>query len=152
MPLVWLSTLRIVMGCAGFRSRAWLSSCSTVTSRPLNSGRYFSTGSSRPTFPWSTSIMNAAALIDFDCEAIQNIASGRMGVFAATSIYPTASWLSTCSFEATSVTAPASAWRSTNGWRTAAGPFPESGAGSCDHAGSERSSRAAREVFIVQAL
>ena len=52
---------------------------------PWNSGRYFSTGSSSLTFPSSTSIISAVAVIGLDCEAIQNSASVAIGLPASTS-------------------------------------------------------------------
>jgi len=102
-------------------------------------GRYFSTASSTFTFPSSTSIISAVAVIGFVCEAIQKSVSGRMGWFAAMSAKPTASRQSTWSLEATSVTAPARTWRSTKGFSAAAMP---SSAG----AGVGRSSAASASV------
>ena len=37
---------------------------------PLNSGRYFSTGSSSESFPWSTRIMRIVAVTGLELEAI----------------------------------------------------------------------------------
>ena len=87
---------------------------------PLNSGRYFSTGSSTFTLPSSTRIIRAVAVIGLDCEAIQNRASVVIGRLAAMSARPTASRLRTLSLSATAVTAPASEWLSTNGCSAAA--------------------------------
>ena len=98
------------MGWTGLFSSMCSVSCSAFTHWPLNSGRYFSTGSSTLTLPSSTSIIKAVAVIGLDWEAIQNSASVRIGFFAAMSMYPTASRLSTRSGDATSVTAPASVW------------------------------------------
>ena len=87
-PLVWLRISRMVIGCCGFLSSMWLPSRYTASHWPLNSGRYFSTGSSRFTLPSSTSIISAVAVIGLDCEAIQNSASAAIGLPAATSAYP----------------------------------------------------------------
>ena len=68
-------------------------------------------------------------MIGFDCEAIQKRQSVRIGLPAAMSADPTASRLRTLSFEATSVTAPARVWLSTNGWRAPATLLGDSAAG-----------------------
>ena len=73
-PLVWLRISRTVIGCFGLLSSTCSLSCSTASHWPLNSGRYFSTGSSSFTLPSSTSIIKAVAVIGLDCEAIQNTA------------------------------------------------------------------------------
>src|SRR5579863_3950404 len=117
----------IVIGCTGFFSSSCVSSFSASTHRFLNSGRYFSTGSSTFTLPSSTSIIKAAAVIGFDCEAIQNIESGCIGFFASTSEYPAQLTARIAFDDATSVTAPASEWLSTNGCNATA-IFPDGSA------------------------
>ena len=84
-PLVWLRMFLTVIGCLGFRSSTWSLSCSAMNICPLNSGRYFSTGSSTFTLPSSTSIISAVAVIGLDCEAIQNRLSVCIGFLAAMS-------------------------------------------------------------------
>ena len=81
MPEVCVSRWRIVT-CAGLPS---------AVLRPLNSGRYFSTGSSTESLPSSWSIMTAVAVIGLVIEAIQKMASGRIGLSAAMSALPIAS-------------------------------------------------------------
>ena len=84
-PAVCERTSRTVIGCAGFFSTSRPSPFSATTIWPRNSGRYFSTGSSSRTFPSSTSIIRAVAVIGFDIEAIQKRSSTFIGLFAATS-------------------------------------------------------------------
>ena len=52
----------------------------------LNSGKYFSTGSSTESLPSSCNIMMAVAVIGFVMEAIQNISSVRSAFFVAKSL------------------------------------------------------------------
>ena len=54
-------------------------------------GNHFAAGSSKVTFPSSTSIISAVPLIDFVIDAIQNTASFAIGFPPATSAIPTAS-------------------------------------------------------------
>jgi len=75
--------------------------------RPANSGRYFSTGSSRPRRPSSTSIITAAPVTGFDIEAIKNTVSGFIGLPEATSANPVHSSWRMPSEPAISITAPA---------------------------------------------
>ena len=79
-PLVWLMISLTVIGCRGNRG------CSlppaAATRWPLNSGRYFSTGSSICSLPSSTSIINAVAVSDLLIDAIQNRLSVRIGALA----------------------------------------------------------------------
>jgi hypothetical protein len=84
-PEVWLSTSRTRIGCCGFFSTVTSSSWYAMTFWPLNSGRYFSTGSSMLTLPSSTSIMSAVPVIGLVCDAIQNIVSGVIGFLVARS-------------------------------------------------------------------
>ncbi len=88
--------------------------------RLASSGRYFDTGSSTESLPSSWSIKMAVAVTGLVIEAIQKRLSGRIGVLAATSASPTLSRLRTLSLSATSVTAPAMVWFSTNGRRASA--------------------------------
>ena len=106
----------MVIGRRGRFRSMWSSSRSAATQRLRNSGRNFATGSSSVTFPASTRIIKAEAVIGFDSEAIQNRQSVVIGVPAATSANPTASRSRTRSRSATNTTAPASACESTNGW------------------------------------
>ena len=76
---------RTVIGCAGFLRTMTFPSFSATTIWPLNSGRYVSTGSSSFTFPSSTSIIRAVAVIGLFMEAIQNRLSTFMAPSAATS-------------------------------------------------------------------
>ena len=79
-PLMCESVIRTVIGRTGVRGPSF---AATFTS--ANSGRYFATGSSRFTFPSSTSVINVAAAIAFVLEANQKSESGRIGVFASRS-------------------------------------------------------------------
>ena len=90
--------------------------------------------------------MNAAAVIGFDCEAIQNIEFVCIGFFAATSSKPTASTSSTLSGSATSTTAPASALLSTYGCKTGAS-FLE-GATACKGLTASRRNVSRRVLFM----
>ena len=104
MPEVCVSRWRIV-------SRAGLPSAVLSS---LNSGRYFSTGSSTESLPSSWSIRTAVAVMGLVIEAIQKIVSGRIGLFSAMSALPIASRWTIPSGVATSV-APAISWLSMNG-------------------------------------
>ena len=130
-PLVCERTFLTVIGWRGLFKSSWSWSRSTASICPWNSGRYFSTGSSTFTLPSSTRIISAAAVIGLDIEAIQKRLSVCIGLWAATSAKPTASRLRTLSFDATSVTAPASVCRSTNGCSTAEIDLGDVGGAAC---------------------
>ena len=92
----------------------------TISIWPRNSGRYFSTGSSNFTLPSSTSIINAVAGDRLGHGSDPEQAVGLHRLLRGNVHIADRSRLSTLSFEATMVTAPANEWLSTNGCRAAA--------------------------------
>ena len=74
--------------------------------RPLSSGTYFETGSSRDALPSSTSAIRAAAVTDFVWEAIQNTVSRSIGLRDSKSANPAAAKQNIFPSRAASATAP----------------------------------------------
>ncbi len=62
---------------------------------------YFESGSARPIFPSSTSIITATLVKAFVCEAIRKIVSFFIGTPASMSALPNASWWATRPLRAT---------------------------------------------------
>ena len=80
--------------------------CSWITQRSRNSGRYFSTGSSKLSLPSSTSMATAVADIGLVIEAIQKKSLVSILRLLARSLCPIADRCRMRSFVATSMTAP----------------------------------------------
>jgi hypothetical protein len=107
MPEVWVSRSRSLIERAGRVSVSEFVDRSCTSHWFLNSGTYFSTGSSTFNLPSSCNMSTAVAVIGLVMEAIQNKLSGCIGFSPATSARPTASRFAICPCRATSVTAPA---------------------------------------------
>ena len=75
-PEVWLASCRTVAFVFGARSRGVSPSKPSSTCSFANSGRYFSTGSSRSSLPSSTSCSAAVVATILVIEAIRNVVSG----------------------------------------------------------------------------
>ena len=88
------------------RSRTWMGRAGgwPFNLRFLNSGMYFSTGSSKASLPSSTRIAAATAVMGLDMEAIQKRSS--VCIFRVPSVVPTAARWRILSLVATSVTMP----------------------------------------------
>ncbi len=106
------------------RSRIWICRRAGTISTPPSARRSATvvfakagmkrlTGSARRTWPSSTSIMTAALVMAFDCEAIRKIESTRIGSFASRSRQPSAFSYTVCPSWSTTATRPATRFSST---------------------------------------
>ena len=96
-----------MIGRFGFLKTSLSPSFESTISCSLNSARYFSTGSSTESFPSSTSIMIAMAVIGLVIEAIRNRASIGIANFCSRFRLPTASASTIPSREPIAKVAPA---------------------------------------------
>lgn len=94
------------------RAGTGASAAPSSTRELLNAGMNFDTGSVSSSFPSSYSIMSAMLVTGLVIDAMRNIVSVRIGVFAATSWNPEACTSTTLPSRAINVTMPPASLRS----------------------------------------